>query len=192
VQTLSGLDALRSALAAFKSGTTPLSRRLALVPTMGALHAGHLTLVREAKRRAARVVVSIFVNPRQFAPHEDLATYPRRLEADAALLEAEGVDLLWAPTPEIMYPAGYATTVQVTGLDAVLCGTARPGHFDGVATVVSQAVQPGPARCGAVRREGLATARDHPPHGPRSGPDAPPRRPPSSAYRPCARQTASP
>ncbi|MFM9937025.1 MAG: pantoate--beta-alanine ligase [Novosphingobium sp.] len=136
MQTLSGLEALRSALAAFKSGDNPAAATVALVPTMGALHEGHLELVREAKRRAARVVVSIFVNPRQFAPHEDLATYPRRLEADAALLAAEGVDVLWAPTPETMYPAGYATTIQVAGLDTVLCGAARPGHFDGVATVV--------------------------------------------------------
>jgi len=136
VQTLSGLDALRSALAALKSGDNPEGATVALVPTMGALHAGHLTLVREAKRRAAHVVVSIFVNPRQFGPNEDLATYPRQLAADAALLAAEGVDLLWAPTAEAMYPAGYATSIQVGALDGVLCGAARPGHFDGVATVV--------------------------------------------------------
>ena len=136
MQTLSGLDALRSALAALKSGDNPEAATIALVPTMGALHAGHLTLVREAKRRAAYVVVSIFVNPRQFGPNEDLATYPRQLAADAALLEAEGVDVLWAPTLETMYPAGYATSIQVAALDGVLCGAARPGHFDGVATVV--------------------------------------------------------
>ncbi len=105
---------------------------------MGALHEGHLTLVREAQRLAAHVVVSIFVNPRQFAPHEDLAVYPRRLAADAALLAAEGVAVLWAPTPGEMYPPSYATSLQVSGLDTVLCGTARPGHFDGVATVVAK------------------------------------------------------
>lgn len=136
MQTLSGLDALRAALAALKSGDNPAGPRIALVPTMGALHEGHLTLVREAKRRAAHVVVSVFVNPRQFAPHEDLATYPRRLETDAALLADEGVDVLWAPTAEEVYPAGYATSIQVAALDTVLCGAARPGHFDGVATVV--------------------------------------------------------
>ena len=136
MQTISGLDALRSALAAFKSGDNPAEHTVALVPTMGALHEGHLALVRAAKRRAAHVVVSIFVNPRQFGPNEDLATYPRQLAADAALLEAEGVDVLWAPTPEAMYPAGYATSIQVAALDGVLCGAARPGHFDGVATVV--------------------------------------------------------
>jgi pantoate--beta-alanine ligase len=134
VQTISRLDDLREAVGVLKTG----GKTLALVPTMGALHAGHMALVREARARADHVAVSIFVNPRQFSPAEDLATYPRPLEADRALLEAEGADLLWMPTPEVMYPAGYATNVTVSGLDTVLCGAARPGHFDGVATVVSK------------------------------------------------------
>ncbi len=166
MQILTSVEPLRAALSALKSGDNPANagnaRTVALVPTMGALHEGHLTLVREAKAKADFVVVSIFVNPRQFGPNEDLATYPRQLEADAALLAAEGVDVLWAPTVEAIYPAGYATTVQVSGLDAVLCGAARPGHFDGVATVVTKLfnqVQPDIALFGEKDWQQLAIIR---------------------------------
>lgn len=132
MQTVSTLGDLGKTLTSLKNG----GKTLALVPTMGALHEGHLTLVREAKARADRVAVSIFVNPMQFGVNEDLDAYPRQLAQDSRLLEGEGVDLLWAPTVAAMYPDGFATKVSVSGLDGVLCGTHRPGHFDGVATVV--------------------------------------------------------
>jgi pantoate--beta-alanine ligase len=133
VQTLNRLDPLRDAVAALKADGS-----LALVPTMGALHDGHLALVRAAKAAASHVAVSIFVNPRQFGPKEDLAKYPRQLERDCELLAAEGVSLVWAPDSGAMYPQGYATTVAVSGISEELCGAARPGHFDGVATVVAK------------------------------------------------------
>lgn len=132
MQTVTALSVLRTTSDAFrKDGET-----LALVPTMGALHEGHLTLVRAGRAQADRVAVSIFVNPRQFGPNEDLDAYPRQLARDSALLEAEGVDLLWAPPREEVYPEGYATNVTVAGVSEGLCGGDRPGHFDGVATVV--------------------------------------------------------
>lgn len=111
-------------------------RVLGLVPTMGALHEGHLSLVREALRRSSPVVVSLFVNPKQFGPSEDLKKYPRNLEADRAVLEKLGVDYLFAPSAEEMYPKGFRTAVTVEGLGDRLEGRSRPGHFRGVATVV--------------------------------------------------------
>jgi pantoate--beta-alanine ligase len=118
---------------------------LGLVPTMGALHAGHASLIRAARRDNDFVAVSIFVNPTQFGPREDFAQYPRPLEKDLQLCAAEGVDLVFAPEAGAMYPPGYCTFVEVQGLQQVLCGAARPIHFRGVATVVLklfQIVQP--------------------------------------------------
>jgi len=109
-----------------------------LVPTMGALHEGHLSLVRAAKASCGAVAASIFVNPTQFGPNEDFALYPRTFEADCALLEAEGVDVVFAPAPEEVYRAGAATFVEVAGLSERLDGKSRPGHFRGVATVVAK------------------------------------------------------
>jgi pantoate--beta-alanine ligase len=130
VRTLKALD---RATGEFATAT------VALVPTMGALHAGHLSLVRLARRHAARVIVSIFVNPAQFAPHEDLATYPRTWAADTAGLANEGVDLIWAPSVGVMYPDGFATRVVPDGPAKVgLEDAFRPHFFAGVATVVAK------------------------------------------------------
>ena len=131
MQIIERLDPLRNAVTAIRRDGP-----LGLVPTMGALHDGHLALVREARARAAHVAVSIFVNPRQFGAGEDLAAYPRPRVRDLDLLRGEGVSLVWAPEIAEMYPPGYATNISVSGVSEGLCGTARPGHFDGVATVV--------------------------------------------------------
>jgi pantoate--beta-alanine ligase len=120
-------------------------KRLAFVPTMGALHEGHLSLVRAAKGKCDVVAVSIFVNPTQFGPTEDLSKYPRSFDRDRELLEKEGVDLLFAPSVEEMYPAGAMTWVTVEGLSDKLDGHSRPGHFRGVTTIVAKlfhAVEP--------------------------------------------------
>jgi len=132
VQIIRDLTGLRGAVA----GLRAQGRRIALVPTMGALHAGHVALVEEGLRRADAVVASIFVNPKQFGAGEDLTSYPRRERADAQMLEKADCAILWAPGVEAMYPAGFATNVSVSGVSEVLEGASRPGHFDGVATVV--------------------------------------------------------
>jgi pantoate--beta-alanine ligase len=131
VQTIRDLSALRQ----WRSAVVG---RVALVPTMGALHAGHMALVAAAKSHADHVVVSIFVNPMQFGANEDLSRYPRREAADAAMLNEAGVAVLWAPDAATMYPAGFATSVHVARLGETLCGATRPGHFDGVATIAAK------------------------------------------------------
>ncbi len=125
---------LRSHIAGWRKA----GARIGLVPTMGALHEGHMALVRAARAECDQVVATIFVNPKQFAPNEDLAAYPRREAADLAMLRAEGVALVFTPAVTEIYPPGFATTVRVASLTDCLCGAHRPGHFDGVATVVTK------------------------------------------------------
>jgi pantoate--beta-alanine ligase len=133
-QRFSDPVALRQCVAAWREA----GERIVLVPTMGALHRGHLALVAEARRLGDRAVVSIFVNPTQFGPNEDFSRYPRDLEADLTLLGEAEADAAWTPTVETMYPPGFATRIEVGGLSEGLCGPFRPGHFAGVATVVTK------------------------------------------------------
>lgn len=149
------LDELRSA-------RLLLDGTVGFVPTMGYLHEGHLSLIRRAKAECNSVVVSIFVNPTQFGPNEDLAKYPRDLERDLKLLEPLGVDLVWTPTAEVMYPSGYQTWVEVEALTKRLEGAMRPGHFRGVTTVVTKlfnAVQPQKAYFGQKDAQQAAVIR---------------------------------
>lgn len=158
MQIVRQMNALWPAMAGWRAA----GETIALVPTMGALHAGHLALVAEAKGRAGRVVATIFVNPLQFGANEDLDAYPRQEAQDIPLLEAAGCDLLWLPAADELYPPGFATTVSVRGVSERWDGAARPGHFDGVATVVAKlftAVRPDLAIFGEKDFQQLAVIR---------------------------------
>jgi pantoate--beta-alanine ligase len=155
MNTVIGLDELRAARLSFE-GT------VGLVPTMGYLHEGHLSLIRRAKVECKNVVVSIFVNPTQFGANEDLSKYPRDLKRDLKLIEPLGVDLVWNPIPEIMYPTGYQTWVEVEAMTRPLEGAMRPTHFKGVTTVVTKlfnAVQPHKAYFGQKDAQQAAVIR---------------------------------
>jgi pantoate--beta-alanine ligase len=134
MKTISSIGDMRELSDALRSG----GKKIGFVPTMGYLHEGHLALVRKARELGDFVVVSIFVNPLQFGPKEDFSRYPRDFERDAGLLEKEGTDIIFSPSGEEMYPEGFTTRVQVTGLEDHLCGETRKGHFVGVATVVAK------------------------------------------------------
>lgn len=134
IRVIRGVAALRAEVRGWKAA----GQSIGVVPTMGALHEGHLSLARAARRDCARVVATIFVNPKQFNNPEDLRKYPRSEAADVALLDGVGVDVVFIPEPEEVYPDGFATTVSVGGVSEPLEGRMRPGHFDGVATVVTK------------------------------------------------------
>jgi len=134
MKTVTTIAEMRAACLAARQG----GKRLGFVPTMGALHEGHLSLVRAARERSDAVAASVFVNPAQFGPNEDFAKYPRDLERDKKLLASEGVEFLLTPSVDEMYPKGAATIVYVEGLSEKLCGRSRPGHFRGVTTIVAK------------------------------------------------------
>lgn len=153
---------LATSLEELRQARALLDNPLGLVPTMGFLHPGHISLVERARAECASVGVSIFVNPTQFGPNEDLDKYPRNLEKDLKLLEAAGVDLVWMPTPDIVYPPGFQTWVDVEGLTSPLEGAMRPGHFRGVTTVVAKlfnAFQPQKAYFGQKDAQQAAVIR---------------------------------
>ncbi|GAB4454917.1 MAG: pantoate--beta-alanine ligase [Anaerolineales bacterium] len=155
MRSITSLEELRSA-------RLSLDGTVGFVPTMGYLHEGHLSLIRRAREECRRVVVSIFVNPTQFGPNEDLARYPRDLERDLSLIEPLGVDVVWTPTAEEMYPKGYQTWVEVEAVTRPLEGAMRPGHFRGVTTVVAKlfnAVQPHKAYFGQKDAQQAAVIR---------------------------------
>ena len=158
------MNVLKKAVAIkeLRDAKSALPEPIGLVPTMGFLHEGHISLVKRACNEVASVVVSIFVNPTQFAPTDDLDAYPRDLERDAALLQEAGADLLWLPTPEIMYPSGFQTWVNVEEISKPLEGKKRPGHFRGVTTVVTKLfnlVQPQKAYFGQKDAQQVAVIR---------------------------------
>jgi pantoate--beta-alanine ligase len=151
-----------STLPDLRSARLSLSGTVGLVPTMGYLHEGHLSLIRRAREECDHIVVSIFVNPTQFGPGEDLSRYPRDLERDLSLIEPLGTDLVWMPTTEIMYPNGYQTWVEVEAMTRPLEGAMRPGHFRGVTTVVAKlfnGVQPHKAYFGQKDAQQAAVIR---------------------------------